>query len=430
MALVPVCHHALRFVLHQVHEKVVTVKVAFVTDVRRQRLQVLGLAGHNRVRVHEIGVVRKPLSHLSLAIFPSRHGDFPGHAPRHPLGLHHEHGERVSLVLHAHVEQPAAAVPLSFAGPRHPLQAAVQVGRVEQVVAFQAHAFRHEGEVVLVSRAQDDGVELRRGVVRENAIASVHFCQQRKFLEALGPLERHQGVSGGKSDAFCFALVALKSDVVGAPARTDDQNPSVFELVRAAKVVGVQNSPGKSVKPLETGRVRRGIMAGGDHNVVKSFRNNISTFQINRFHIELFALLAVLHLPHAVTRLDGVLGHADGLPVAPQIVEEDGARREGRQRLTEVLLEGVLGKLHALLGRVGAHVSVHAAVLRFPVRVHPRHPRVVPQAARKVLLLVAHQFYARDFFQLGQHVHAARAGPDHADFLHFEETFCVFVLRK
>ena len=51
-------------------------------------------------------------------------------------------------------------------------------------------------------------------------------------------------------------------------------------------------------------------------------------------------------------------------PVASQVVQEDGARREGGNRGVEVLLEGVLGNFGAFLGSVGVQVLVHAAVER------------------------------------------------------------------
>src|SRR5690606_6555263 len=74
---------------------------------------------------------------------------------------------------------------------------------------------------------------------------------------------------------------------------------------------------------------------------------------------------------------------------AHDVVAQHRARRVGRDRAAEVLLEAVIGELQALLGAVRPQVAVHARVHRLAMLVQAGAPGVVPHAAQVGLLLEA-----------------------------------------
>src|SRR5215510_2473224 len=69
------------------------------------------------------------------------------------------------------------------------------------------------------------------------------------------------------------------------------------------------------------------------------------------------------------------------------VVVEHFARRIGGNGLLEMVVEGVVGELQALLGTVRPQIAVHAAMHRFAEFIGSGAPRIVPQAAPIALLL-------------------------------------------
>src|SRR5207247_1362815 len=103
-------------------------------------------------------------------------------------------------------------------------------------------------------------------------------------------------------------------------------------------------------------------------------------------YCELSGLLVVADPPDGGVELDEP---ADVVRPGPSgdVVVKHLARRERRDRLPEVLIEGVVGELEALLGPVGPQVAVHAPVYWVTVLVEPGAPGIVPQPTPVALLL-------------------------------------------
>ena len=81
--------------------------------------------------------------------------------------------------------------------------------------------------------------------------------------------------------------------------------------------------------------------------------------------------------------------HAGILGASGDVVVEHLARREGRYRLLEMMIEGVVGELQNFLGSIRPQIAVHAGMNQLAKFIGARAPSVVPQAAPIALLLEA-----------------------------------------
>jgi len=95
--------------------------------------------------------------------------------------------------------------------------------------------------------------------------------------------------------------------------------------------------------------------------VIKDLRVELVVGQVTHGHSELAVLLTVLDT------LDGLgeahpVTHTSLVHTALNVVVQHSTGRVRRDLLAKVLLEGVVGKLKALLGSVGPQVAVHGAV--------------------------------------------------------------------
>src|SRR5262249_33818775 len=134
---------------------------------------------------------------------------------------------------------------------------------------------------------------------------------------------------------------------------------------------------------------------------------------------ELPGLLVVADPPDGGIELDEP---ANVVPLGPpnDVVAKHFARRERRNRLPEVLIEGVVGELEALLGAVGPQVAVLAAVYWIAVLVEPGAPGVVPQPTPIALLLETDDLgylgtLSASFLEGVQLCQPARSGADYGD---------------
>ncbi len=104
--------------------------------------------------------------------------------------------------------------------------------------------------------------------------------------------------------------------------------------------------------------------------------------------VKSFVFGVEVHVPNRVAELH-VFADVAALDPARDVIVQHGARRIGRDSPAEMLLEGVVGEFQAFLRAVGPEVAVHAAVHRLAIFVEAGPPRVVPEPAPIVLLLVA-----------------------------------------
>src|SRR5882757_10229022 len=104
--------------------------------------------------------------------------------------------------------------------------------------------------------------------------------------------------------------------------------------------MGVHDAAGDLVEPLEPGLA-----------VVPSLHG----------YCELSGLLVVADPPDGGVELNEP-AHIVRLGPSGDVVVKHLARRERRDRLPEVLIEGVVGELEALLRPVGPQVAIHAPV--------------------------------------------------------------------
>jgi hypothetical protein len=143
---------------------------------------------------------------------------------------------------------------------------------------------------------------------------------------------------------------------------------------------------GELVESLERRHVRRGEVPGRDDDLVELLGPAPAFVPGLHGYRELPGLLVVADPPDGGVELDEL---ADVVRLGPpgDVVAKHFARRERRDRLPEVLVEGVVGELEALLGPVGPQVAVLAAVYWIAVLVEPGAPGVVPQSTPVALLL-------------------------------------------
>src|SRR6266550_3017976 len=150
--------------------------------------------------------------------------------------------------------------------------------------------------------------------------------------------------------------------------------------------MGVHDAAGEPVEPLERRHVRRGEVPGRDDDLVELLGPGLAVLHGLHSYRELPGLLVIADPPDGGVELD-VLAHVVRLGPPADVVVKHCARRERWDRLPEVLIEGVVGELEALLGPVGPQVAVHAPVYWVAVLVEPGAPGVVPQSTPVALRL-------------------------------------------
>src|SRR4029077_16443650 len=163
-------------------------------------------------------------------------------------------------------------------------------------------------------------------------------------------------------------------------ATADDQQPLAGEFPGVSEVMGVHDAAGELVEPLERRHVRRGEVPSRDDDLVEILGPGPAVVPGLHGYRELPGLLVVADPPDGGVEPDEP-AHVARLGPPGDVVVKHGAWRERRDRLPEVLIEGVVGELEALLGPVGPQVAVHAPVYWVAVLVEPGAPRVVPQSA-------------------------------------------------
>ena len=142
---------------------------------------------------------------------------------------------------------------------------------------------------------------------------------------------------------------------------------------------------------LEAGEVRdvghREVTAGDD-DVVELLGGDDVVGEVVGGDRELLRAFVERHLAHGMAESDEPADVAL-LDAALDVVPEDFPRRVRGDGPAEVLLEGVVAELEALLGAIRPEVAVHRTVDGLAIFVDAGAPRVVPEAAPVVLLLVA-----------------------------------------
>src|SRR6185369_11357109 len=158
------------------------------------------------------------------------------------------------------------------------------------------------------------------------------------------------------------------------------------EFPGISEVMGVHDAAGELAKPLERRHVRRGEVPARDDDLVELLGPGLAVVPGLHGYGELPGLLVVADPPDGGIELNEP-AHVVRLGPPGDVVVKHLARRERRDRLPEVLIEGVVGELEALLGPVGPQVAVHTPVYRVAVLVEPGTPGVVPQPTPVALLL-------------------------------------------
>ena len=299
-----------------------------------------------------------------------------------PPGLGVEHVEGEPLVLHAEIEQRR----IVDVG-----DALVEVGGRQPVGRPQAQVVGQEREVVLVAGAQDDRIDALGRAVLEGGGVDVDSLQQRPFFPIVGPFEAHRRGAVAVGDRLCAVLPALRADVLGRVAGADDQDVLAGEFAGVAEVMGVQDAAVETVEAGEFRHVRGREMARGDDDVVEFLGIAVILRQVLHGNGELLGVFVPGHHAHGGFEADP-LAHAGLVHAAFDVVEENRARRIGGDLLAEMLFEGIVGELQALLGAVRPEIAVHRAVDGLAILVEAGAPRVVPQAAPVGLLFEADNF--------------------------------------
>jgi len=125
-----------------------------------EHLHVVSLEANHLFEIGEGALSVHPFLGLGCLFFFARKGDFTKNVVASVPGLCIEHGEGEELVLHADVDELRVAVVDDTL---------VAVLDVEEVGGFQLEGLFEEGEVLLVSSAQDDSVHLSGRAILESA---------------------------------------------------------------------------------------------------------------------------------------------------------------------------------------------------------------------------------------------------------------------
>ena len=352
---------------------------AGVVGVRDQLADIVALVADRAVVVLDRVLPRLPVGHVGGAGLAVRHRDPAEHDVAHVPGLGVEHVERVPLVLHAEIEQ------LRIVDPDHAL---VEIRGRQPVGRLEAQLRRHEGEMVQIAGAQDDGVDIRRGAVLEGAGVSLHPLQERHLLPVVRPVIAHRRgpVAGG--DRLAAVFPALRADILGRVAGADDQDVLVLEFHGVAKIVGMQDPAVEVVEAVEMRHVGGREMTRRDDDVVEILAVLPVRREVVSGDPELAGPGVVGDPPDRAAETDPV-AHARLPGPTGDVVEQHLARRVGRDLPAEMLLEGIVREFQPFLGAVRPQVTVHGAMDRLAIFVEPRPPSIVPEPAPVGLLLVA-----------------------------------------
>ncbi|MPL84473.1 hypothetical protein SDC9_30438 [bioreactor metagenome] len=359
---------------------VVTLILDRVFDVIRSLLAFLAL-GHVGDQRLLVGRHRDP-AHDDVA-------DIPG------LGVEHVEGE--PLVLHAEVEH------LRIVDVDHAL---VEVGGREPVRRLQPQAVGQEREVVLVTGAQDDRVDMLRRAILEIGSLALDAHEALLLFPVLGPFEAHRRAAIAGGDAFRAVFPALRADVLGRIGGADDQHVLALELARVAEVMGMHDAAVELVEARIFRHVRRGEMPRGDDHMVEALLVDMVALHVVHGDGEIPGLLVELDPAHDRVEADPA-AHAGLVHPPLDVVDHDGARRVGGDLLAEMLLEGIVGEFEPLLRTIGPEVAIHRAVDRLAILVGAGAPAVVPQPPPGLLLLEAD-----DLGDLGPLLRGGLEGPE------------------
>jgi hypothetical protein len=110
--------------------------------------------------------------------------------------------------------------------------------------------------VLLVSSAQNDGIQLLGGAVLEGAELSFDLLEDGLDGESFGPVEVHGLGSVGASDVSASVLVDLRSDIFSRVGSSDDHDSGVGELTSISEVMRVEDSSLEFFDSGEVGNVR------------------------------------------------------------------------------------------------------------------------------------------------------------------------------
>jgi len=183
----------------------------------------------------------------------------------------------------------------------------------------------------------------------------------------------------------------LGADVLRRVAGSDDEDVLAGELHGIPEVVCVEDAAQELLEARVVRNVGDREVAGCHHHEVELLGRGLVVHQVVAGDGELPGCIVERDASHSGAEPDEP-PHVALLDAALDVVPEDLPRGIGGDGLSEVFLESVVGELEAFLGAVGPQVPVHGPVDRLAVLVHPRAPRVVPEASPVVLLLVADDF--------------------------------------
>ena len=182
------------------------------------------------------------------------------HVARVP-GLRIEHREGVELILHAEIDQLRVI---------EPEDALVDMRRMHAVMRAKLQLIVEEREVVLISGAQDDGVELLARPILEADGPAIDARQQRPLIDGRGPMEAHRHRAPAHGDGFRSVFVALQADVLGRIAGADDQHVLAREFIGAAEVMRVHDAAWEGFDAGEVGHVGRREVTRRHHHPIES----------------------------------------------------------------------------------------------------------------------------------------------------------------
>ena len=315
----------------------------------------------------------------------------------HVPGLRIEHVERVELVLHAEIEQLRVLLPDdAFIEALHP----------HPVGGLQPQVFGEEREIVQITGAHDDGVEIARGAVLEVAGLAFHPHQKRLFFPVFRPFEAHRLRTVAVGDEARAVFIALRADILGRVAAADQKNVLALEFQRVTEVVRVHDAAGEFLDAVEMRHVGRREVARRDHYIVEFLGIDLVRIPVVHGDGELAAGIGIGDHAHGTVEAHP-FAHVGLFDAALDVVPQNGAGRVGRDRVAEMLLERIVGEFQAFLRAVRPEIAVHAAVDGVAVFVGAGAPGVVPQAAPVRLL-----FEADDFGDLGALACCGLKGPE------------------
>ncbi|KAG6541133.1 hypothetical protein Mapa_017504 [Marchantia paleacea] len=191
------------------------------------------------------------------------------HIPHVPsLGI--EHGETVKLGLHPEIKHFRMSLQNhALVQPQwpHPISS-----HEPQLVTD------HEGEIMQIARAEDDGIHILTGSILEMASPAIRIQPLEKghFFDRLRPVTAARRVAAvGYGDRSSTEFVALAGNVLGRVTAPDEQHIHAFELTHIPDIMSMQQAPLEGIQPLELRHVWGREVAYGNHNVIEFLAVNI-----------------------------------------------------------------------------------------------------------------------------------------------------------